>query len=101
MGGMLKQAQEAMAKMQNLKQELAMEEIEVDRGGVKVRINGVGEMLSIKIDPSLAKPEDVGGLEDAVLLAVREASAKSGELHKRKFAEATDGLPLPPGINPF
>lgn len=101
MGGMLKQAQEAMAKMQNLKQELAMEEIEVDRGGVKVRINGIGEMLSIKIDPSLANPEDVESLEDAVLLAVREANAKSTEVHKRKVAEATEGLPLPPGISPF
>lgn len=101
MGGLMKQAQDAMARAQNLEKELALEEINVDRGGVKVKYNGIGEVLGVKIDPSLADPNDIEGLEDSILLALREAQVQTGELRKKKMEEITGGLPIPPGLNPF
>jgi DNA-binding YbaB/EbfC family protein len=98
MGGILKQAEEAMAKAQNMEQELSMEVIEVERAGVTARFNGVAELLSLKIDPAIVDSADLTGLEDAVLLAMREGLSKAGELRKTKLAEITGGLPLPPGM---
>ncbi|MGI8924005.1 MAG: YbaB/EbfC family nucleoid-associated protein [Fimbriimonadales bacterium] len=101
MGGIMKQAQEAMERAKNLEQELAMMEVEVDRGGVKAKFNGVGEILGVKIDPSLVDPADIESLEDSVLLALREGHAKANDLRQKKVTEITGGLPLPPGMNPF
>ena len=101
MGGLMKQAQEAMARAQNLEKELAMEEVIVDRGGVIAKFNGVGELLSVKIAANLVNPEDVETLEDSVLLALREGHAKANELRQQKVGEITGGLPIPPGMNPF
>ena len=63
--------------------------------------NGIGEILSVKIDGSLVNPDDVETLEDSILLVVREGFAKTGELRKEKMAEITGGLPIPPGMSPF
>ena len=101
MGNIMKQAQDAMARAQNLEKELAMEEVEVDRNGVKAKFNGIGEVLSVKIDSSLVNPEDVETLEDSILLVIREGFAKTGELRKEKMAEITGDLPIPPGMSPF
>lgn len=101
MGAVMKQAQEAMKRAQSLEQELAMEEITVDREGVKVRYNGVGEVLSVNIDKSLINAEDTETLEDALLLALREAQVKANDVRKAKMEEITGGLQLPPGISPF
>jgi DNA-binding YbaB/EbfC family protein len=98
MGALMRQAQEAMERAKNLEKELEMEIIELDRGGVKVKYNGAGQLLSLSIDASLVDPNDIESLEDALLLALREGYAKSVELRKEKFSEITGGLPLPPGL---
>ena len=98
MGGVLKQAQEAMERAKNIEKELALEEIEIDRGGVKAKFNGNGELLSVKVDPSLLDPNDIETLEDSLLLALREGHAKAGEVRQNRISELTAGLPLPPGM---
>lgn len=101
MGALLKQAQEAMQRAKQLDEELKLEEIEAEKNGVKVKYNGAGEILSVKVSAELIDPEDIETLEDAILLALREGYKKSLEIRERKLKEITGDLPLPPGANPF
>ena len=100
---MMKQAQEIQGRMQRMQEELASLEISGQSGAglVKVTLNGKGEMRSVKIDPSLLKPDDAEIVEDLVLAAFQDAKGKvEGEMQKRMQDVAGD-LPLPPGMKLF
>lgn len=100
---MMKQAQEIQGRMQRMQEELAALEVlgQSGAGLVKVTLNGKGEMRSVKIDPSLLKPDDAEIVEDLVLAAFQDAKGKvEGEMQKR-MQEVTGGLPLPPGLKLF
>lgn len=94
-GAMLKQAQDAMARAQDIEQELANERIGIDKGPVKAIFNGVGEIQAIKIDPSVVDPEDLEALEDLIVSAVRDGFATATELRNSKVQAI---LPNVPGI---
>ncbi len=100
---MMKQAQEIQGKMQRMQEELAALEVSGQSGAglVKVTLNGKGEMRSVKIDPSLLKPDDAEIVEDLVLAAFQDAKGKvEGEMQKR-MQDVAGGLPLPPGLKLF
>jgi nucleoid-associated protein EbfC len=101
--GMMKKAQELQGQMQRMQEELAALEVSGQSGAglVKVTLNGKGEMRSVKIDPSLLKPDDAEIVEDLVLAAFQDAKGKvEGEMQKR-MQEVTGGLQLPPGLKLF
>ncbi|MEO1018629.1 MAG: YbaB/EbfC family nucleoid-associated protein [Pseudomonadota bacterium] len=104
LGSMLKEAQKLQSKMAEMQQQLADMHITGTSGGgmVNVTLNGKGEMQSIKIDPSLADPEDVEVLEDLVVAASNDARAKVDAKMQEEMGKMTGGLPLPPGMKlPF
>ena len=86
LGGLFAQAQAAMAASQAA----AEAEVEGTAGGgvVRIRATGSGEVLSVRIAPEAVDPDDVEGLEDLVLAALRDVQASIAELH----AEAMGGL---------
>lgn len=96
---MMNQIQGAMSRAQNLENELALEQIAVDKGPVKAVFNGKGEILSLKIDKSVVDPEDVEALEDLVTSAVRDGFERATQLRNDKLAEIMPNLPNIPGIN--
>ena len=91
--GALKQAQAAMARAQNLETELAQERVEIDKGPVKAVFAGTGEIVSIKIDPSVIDPDDAEGLEDLVVAAVQDGYQKATELRNARVQEIMPNLP--------
>jgi DNA-binding YbaB/EbfC family protein len=102
--GLMKQAQELQEKMQNLQTEIAALEATGTAGAglVTVVVDGKGGMKSVKIDPSLAKPEEIEILEDLVVAAARDARGKAEALAEAKMKSLASGLPLPPGLKlPF
>jgi DNA-binding YbaB/EbfC family protein len=102
--GMMKQAQELQEKMQSLQAEIvALEATGVSGAGlVTVTVDGKGGMKSVKIDPSLAKPDEMEILEDLIVAAARDARGKAETLAEEKMKRLTSGLPLPPGLKlPF
>jgi len=104
MMGMVKKAKEMQEKMANLQEEIANLEVEAASGGdmVKVRLNGQGHMVAIKIDPQLMVPEDTEILEDLIAAAHRQAKTSLEEAIAEKSQSLTAGLPLPPGFKlPF
>lgn len=102
--GMMKQAAALQEKMQTLQTEIAALEVSGSAGGglVTVTVDGKGGMKGVKIDPSLAKPDEVEILEDLIVAASSDARAKAETLATEKMKELTAGLPLPPGMTlPF
>ena len=100
---MMKQAQEIQGRMQQMQEDLANLEVEGQSGGglVRIKLNGKFEPRSLKIDPSLIKPEEAEMLEDLVLAAFQDAKGKAEAAVQAKMQDITGGLPLPPGLKLF
>jgi len=100
---MMKQAQQLQEKMQRMQSELQALELagQSGAGAVEVRLNGKGDMLGVRIDPSLLKPEDAEMLEDLLVAAHKNAREKVEAAVQERMKEATGGLPLPPGLKLF
>ena len=104
LGGMLKEAQKLQSRMAEMQQKLAEAEMTGTAGGglVNVTLNGKGEMRRIKIDPSLADPNEMEILEDLVVAACNDAKAKIDAHLQEEMGKLTGGLPMPPGFKlPF
>jgi DNA-binding YbaB/EbfC family protein len=102
--GMMKQAKVLQEKMEAMQAEVAAMEIDGSAGGglVKVVTNGKNELKSLKIDPSLMKPEEAEILEDLIVAAVNDARQKAEARLAEKMQQMTSGLGLPPGMKlPF
>lgn len=97
MNALMKQAQKMQEKMQRVQEELGHERIEETSGGgmVRVVVNGHQEIIELQIKPDAVNPDDVELLEDMILVALRNALAKSQELAKVKMSEVTGGLKIP------
>lgn len=96
-GKMMKQLQQAQAKMAAVQEELKNETVESSAGGgmVKVVITGDLEIRSITIDPAAVDPEDVELLSDMVTAAVNEAIRSAQDLAGRKMSALTGGMNIP------
>lgn len=100
---MMRDAQSQIKKMQQdmmqMQQELAAMRIQGTSGGVvTVTCNGQGEFSSVKIKKEAVDPEDVETLEDAVLAAIKDATAKVQDVMQKRSQHITQGLNLPPGM---
>jgi len=84
-------------QMLKLQAELEEREVEASTGGgmVTARVNGKGDLISIKINPEAVDPEDVEMLEDLILSAVNEANRKSKEMADKEMGKITGGLSIP------
>ena len=104
LGNMLKEAQKLQTRMAEMQQQLAEAEMTGMAGGgmVNVTLNGKGEMRRIKIDPSLADPNEMEILEDLIVAACNDAKAKTEAHLQEEMGKLTGGLPMPPGFKlPF
>jgi len=96
-GKMMKQVQQAQAKMAAVQEELAGETVEASAGGgmVKVVVTGDLKVQSVTIDPAAVDPEDVEVLQDMVTAAVSEAMRSAQELMNQKMSAVTGGMNIP------
>ena len=89
---LMKQMQQAQAAAAKIQDDLAAKSVEGSASGlVTVTMNGHGKLTALKIDPKAIDPEDVEALEDLILVAVQDASAKADALQQ----DATRGLGIP------
>jgi nucleoid-associated protein EbfC len=94
---LLKQAQEMGTKMQALGEELKTKRASGSSGGglVEVEVNGVGEVLAVRIDPTLIAKQDREMIEDLLPAAFNAAAQKAKQLHAEAMASLTGGMQLP------
>ena len=94
-GSFLKQAQQIGSRMQGLADELKSRRASGTSGGglVTVEVNGAGEVLTCRIDPSLAGDREL--LEDLVPAAVNQALEKAKEIHAEALKSMTQSFDSP------
>ncbi|MEZ6187007.1 MAG: YbaB/EbfC family nucleoid-associated protein [Planctomycetota bacterium] len=99
MMGMLKQAQEQAAKMQEkVQKELSQKTVEGSTGGgvVSVTVSGDMEVRRVKIDPSLMDPNEKDMLEDLIAaatnVALKKAKALESEAQQGQLGTMLGGM---------
>lgn len=94
---LMKQAQQMQAGLAAKQEELAIQTVSTSVGGGKVNVIATcaGDVLSIKIDPSVIDPSDAEFLEELVLKGVQEAIAKGKETAAAEMKKLTGGLNIP------
>ena len=97
LGDLMKQAQRMKAEMDRIQAEAATKTVEGSAGGgmVTVMANGKGEILSVRIDPEVARGEDQEMLQDLVTAAANDALRKARELLAQEVSRVAGGLGLP------
>ncbi|MEI7957024.1 MAG: YbaB/EbfC family nucleoid-associated protein [Verrucomicrobiota bacterium] len=94
---LMKQAQQMQAGLAAKQEELAIQVVDASVGGGKVKVIATcaGDVLSIKIDPSVIDPADAEFLEELVLKGVQEALAKGKNQAAAEMKKLTGGLNIP------
>ncbi len=103
MGNIMKQAQQMQERMQKAQEEIANLEVTGESGAglVKVTMTGSHSVRRVDIDESLMD-DDKEMLEDLVAAACNDAARRVEETTKKRMAEVTGGMNLPPGMKmPF
>ncbi len=95
MASMLRQAQQMGGKMQEVAAGLKSKRVTGSAGGgmIEVEANGQGEVLKVKIDPSLSG--DLEMIEDLLPAAMNQVAAKAKELHMEMMQSVTGEMNLP------
>jgi nucleoid-associated protein EbfC len=93
----LRQAQQLQAKLAKAQEELGSMTVEATSGGgaVKVVMDGHQKVHSVEISREVVEAADVELLQDLVMTAVNEATAKSQELVNKHLSSLTGGLNIP------
>ncbi len=99
-GNLLKQAQRMKSEMERIQEEAGKKQVEGTAGGgmVTVVANGRGEIVSVRIEPEVARGEDLEMLQDLVVAAANEALRKAREMLTQEVGRLAGGLGLPPGL---
>ena len=97
LGALMKQAQEMGNRMQALGEELKTKRATGSAGGglVEVEVNGLAEVISVRIDPSLIEKQDREMIEDLLPAACNAAQQKAKQLHAEAMASLTGGIQVP------
>jgi DNA-binding YbaB/EbfC family protein len=97
LAGLVKEAQRLQEELKRVQADLAGRTVEAASGGgmVTARVSGQQELVALKIDPTVVKPDEVEMLEDLVVAAVSQAMRKSQEMARQAYAGLTGGLSIP------
>ena len=104
LAGLMKQATQRQARMEEMQAKLETMTIEGSAGAgmVTLTMNGKGDMKSITIDPKLADPAEMEMLQDLILAACADARKKLDASASEEMKKVTGGLSLPGGMKfPF
>lgn len=97
--GKVKEMQSKMAEVQNQLGNIVAEG-ESGGGMVTAKANGKKQLLSVKIEKDLLKPEDADILQDLIVAAANKALENAEEQAKAYLQKQTEGLiPNIPGLD--
>ena len=94
MANLMKQAQRMQRQMEQQQKEMEEKEFEGTAGGgaVKAVMDGRKVLKKIVLDPETVDPEDVETLEELIVMAVNDASARIDEVNDQAYGTMSGGL---------
>ena len=94
MNSLMKKAREMGGRVEEFNARLESETVSGSAGGgmVTVSMTGLGDVISVSIDPQLVEKNECEMIEDLVRTAVNETRAKTKSLHARLTQEMTTEL---------
>jgi DNA-binding YbaB/EbfC family protein len=104
MAGMMSQAKEMRAKMEQIKSELERKTVSADAGAgaVTVTMNGKFEVIDIQLDKVMittlageGSDADQQMIQDLIVAACRGAHAKAQSMVEAEMKQLTGGLDIP------
>lgn len=93
---------EVQSKMKEAQENLAniYASGESGAGMITAKVNGLKQLVDLRIDEDLFKPEDKDMLRDLIIAAVNKAMAEAEVLAKEEIRKSTGGLlPNIPGLD--
>lgn len=98
-GGLLdlmKNAKQMLAKAKETQEELARRQAEGTAGAglATATVNGLGELIALRLDKSIIDPEDPDMLTDLIIAAVADARKKSNALRQDAMRDIAGGVDL-------
>lgn len=96
MQNLLAQAAAMQANMKAAQDAVLAQEFDGTAGGgvVTATVKGSGEIVSVRIDPSVIDPSDPDLLGDLVVAAINQAMSAATDAMNREIGEASGGLDL-------
>lgn len=91
---MLKQAQKMQEQLQKQMAEMSVEGT-AGGGMVCIKMNGLKQVLSVRIEPDAITSGDVEMLQDLILAAINEAARKVDEELSGQIGNLTGGMKIP------
>ena len=97
MGNLMKQAQAMQEQLARIQEEAAAKTVQGTAGGgmVTVTANGGMEIVSVRIDPEVAKSGDTDMLQDLITAATNDALRRAREMMGEAMKSVTGGLKIP------
>jgi DNA-binding YbaB/EbfC family protein len=97
LASLLRQAHQLSNKMQEMNDRLKSQRVTASSGAgmVEVEVNGLGEVLRVKIDPSLVERGEREMIEDLLPAAVNEATARARKVHVEAMKSIASGIDIP------
>jgi len=94
---LLQQARKLQAQLAQIQEELGNETVVGTSGGgaVQVTFDGHNTIRAVKISADALDPQDVEGLEDLLVAAIKDAQTKVAELSKSRMGPLAGGLGIP------
>jgi DNA-binding YbaB/EbfC family protein len=91
---MMKQAQQMQDRLQKQMAELRVDG-QAGGGMVSVTVNGMKQVLSVKIDPEAVNKDDVEMLQDMILAAINDAQRKAEDAMQQEVGGLMGGMKIP------
>ena len=94
---LMKTAQQMGDQLKEIKESLRGSRVTGSAGAgmVEIEANGLGEILKVKIDPTLIERGDREMIEDLLPAAINQAREKAAQLHRDSMQSLGAGLNMP------
>ena len=94
-GALMKQAQAMGSRVQAINEEMKTKRATGSAGGglIEVDVNGLAEVLTVRIDPSLLAKQDREMIEDLLPAAFNAAQQKAKKMHAEAMEAIAGGMP--------
>ncbi|MEW6429509.1 MAG: YbaB/EbfC family nucleoid-associated protein [Thermodesulfobacteriota bacterium] len=93
----MQQAQQFQQRLAAAQEELAGRTVTSTVGGgmVSATVNGRYELVELRIDREVIRPDDADMLRDLVMAAVNDGLRKAQEMARAEMAKLTGGVSIP------